>query len=96
MFNVQFDIVTRCSQIGGLSTTQQISYQLFTDSKMSTVSHHYQLTYVAIVRNTCFFHHVLQEDVAKERGLSPQTVLNHLAMAMEAGHFVDYRRGMHS
>ena len=42
-----------------------------------------------------FFHHVLQEDVAKERGLSPQTVLNHLAMAMEAGHFVDYRRGMH-
>ena len=33
--------------------------------------------------------------MAKERGLSPQTVLNHLAMAMEAGHFVDYRRGMH-
>ena len=49
IFNVQFHIVTRCSPTGGLSTTQQISYQLFTDSKMSTVSHHYQLTYVAIV-----------------------------------------------
>ena len=48
-FNVQFHIVTRCSQIGGLSTTQQTSYQLFTDSQMSTVSHQYQLTYVAIV-----------------------------------------------
>ena len=49
IFNVQFHIITRCSQIGGLSTTQQISYQLFTDSQMSAVSHQYQLTYVAIV-----------------------------------------------
>ena len=38
-FNVQFHIVTRCSPTGGLSTTQQISYQLFTDSQMSIVSH---------------------------------------------------------
>ena len=36
---------------------------------------------------------MLQDDVAKERGLSPQTVMNHLASAMEAGYFVDYRRG---
>ena len=35
----------------------------------------------------------LQEDIAKERGLSPQTIVNDLAMAMEAGYFVDYRRG---
>ena len=27
------------------------------------------------------------------RKLSPQTILQHLAVAMEAGHFVDYRRG---
>ena len=31
--------------------------------------------------------------MAKERGLSPQTIMGHLASAMEAGHFVDYRRG---
>ena len=35
----------------------------------------------------------LQEDIAKERGLSSLTILNHLATAMEAGYFVDYRRG---
>ena len=35
----------------------------------------------------------MQVDVAKKIGFSPETVLGHLASAMEKGYFVDYRRG---
>ena len=34
------------------------------------------------------------EDIAKERFLKPTTVIGHLADALEAGYFVDYRRGI--
>ena len=37
--------------------------------------------------------HCLQEDVARQRGLSPATIAGHLADAMEAGYNVDYRQG---
>lgn len=32
-------------------------------------------------------------EIAIERGLQPNTVMSHLANALEAGHFVDYRKG---
>lgn len=32
-------------------------------------------------------------EIAKQRNISVDTVMNHLADALEAGFFVDYRRG---
>ena len=34
------------------------------------------------------------DDIARERVLQPSTIHGHLATAVEAGHFVDYRRGI--
>lgn len=33
------------------------------------------------------------DEIARERNLQPSTVMSHLANALEAGHFVDYRKG---
>lgn len=33
------------------------------------------------------------DEIAKERTLAPVTVMGHLAAALEAGYFVDYRKG---
>ena len=95
MFDVQFHIVTRCSPSSELNSAQKTSYQLFTDKQMSVVSYYYLLINFdyKIWEATGFLLLALQEDIAKERGLSSLIILNHLAMAMEAGYFVDYRRG---
>ena len=33
------------------------------------------------------------DEIAKRRAMKPVDILSHLSSAMEAGHFVDYRRG---
>ncbi len=34
------------------------------------------------------------QDIVKERNLQPSTIMQHLAVALEMGYFVDYRRGI--
>ena len=33
------------------------------------------------------------EEISRERVLQPSTIMGHLARALEAGYFLDYRRG---
>ena len=62
-------LVKRTNMISSLTSTEQQSYTMFTERKMSV------------------------DEIAKERILQPSTVMGHLATALEAGYFVDYRKG---
>lgn len=55
---------------------------------LSTLSYTEQLSYDMFTTKG-----LSVDDIARERVLQPSTVMGHLASALEAGHFVDYRKG---
>lgn len=66
---VTYRVVKRSSVLSSLTSTEQSSYDMFTNKAVSV------------------------DTIAKDKVLKPHVIMNHLASALEAGYFVDYRKG---